>query len=191
MNAPRMLTNLLPPERQARLRREYFFRLGALAVGALALLTMLHGAMLVPSYAYLREQLSVRESYAAQLAAALEASEERSVDARISALKDDASYLLALADAPSTSAALRAVLMVPRPGVSLSGFSYTPPAGTAGTMTVRGVAASREALRSYHAALSALPGVETAELPIAAYAEETDIGFIVTLTGSFAHSETP
>lgn len=191
MNAPRMLTNLLPTERQDRLRREYFYRLAVLGVAALTLLALLHGAMLIPSYGYLREQLAVRQSYADQLAAALEAAEERSVDARISALKDDAAHLLTLAAAPSTSAALRAVLAVPRSGVALSGFSYAPPVASEGSMTIRGTAISREALRSYHVALSALPGVASAELPIGAYAEETDITFAMTLTGSFASPETP
>lgn len=180
------LTNLLPLERQARLRREYFFRLATVGVLALLILVALHAAMLIPSYAHLGQRISVQEEHLAQLAASLTASEEQEMDARLTSLKDDATYLLALNDVPSVSGALRAILAVPRPGISLSGFSYVPPGGSApGSMVVRGTAATRDALRGYHDALTGLPGVTKTDLPIGAYAEETDIAFSITVTGSF------
>ncbi len=51
-------------------------------------------------------------------------------------------------------------------------------------MTVSGMAATRDALRQYATALGGLPYVSKADLPISAYAKDSDITFTITLTGT-------
>jgi hypothetical protein len=100
-------------------------------------------------------------------------------------LQDDAAYLTHLSATPTVSSLIRAVLKVPRPGITISGFSYSPPTGSAaGKFLILGMAATRDDLRRYDLALAALPFVTNADLPISAYAKEASIPFTITLSGS-------
>ena len=178
------LTNLLPPERIRGLRQLYFFRLATVGMLVLTGVAVIHGVLLLPSYLYLKEQVHARESVLASLTASLQGSEEREVSARVTRLTEDAAYLARLAKTPAASTAVSAILKVPHTGISMRGFTFT--AGSEGkdaSMTVSGVASSRETLRRFEQALAAQPYITTTELPISAYAKESAIDFTVVLTG--------
>ncbi len=178
------LTNLLPPERARSLRRLYFMRLATVGILMLGGIVVAHGVLLLPSYLYVSEQVRSREAALASFSSTLAGSEEQEVKARIAALNEDASHLSSLAETPAASALIRALLAVPHPGIRLSGFTYTPAInGAEPKMSLSGVAASREALRRYDEALASLPYVSDTDLPISAYAKESDIAFSIALTG--------
>ena len=65
------LMNLLPPDRARAARRNYFLRLAAVAALAFAVVIALHAVMLIPSYAYLAEDIRGKAARADGLAAAL------------------------------------------------------------------------------------------------------------------------
>jgi hypothetical protein len=181
------LINLLPKERIRAFRREYFVRLGALTLALLALIVIIHGVLLFPSYLALSGARAAKEGELSRATAELANSSGADVNARLASLKSNADYLSGLSDVPTGSAAVRAMLSAPRTGIRITALSFTPPSGKGekdGKMTVSGVAATREALRAYNLALSSLPFVTSADLPINAYAEEADINFEVTLTGT-------
>lgn len=182
----RKLTNLLPLDRVATFRRDYFLRLATVGVCLLIVLIVAHGVLLFPSYLTLSMR---RDGAAAELAkvnGSLENSKEGEVSARLAALKGDAIYLARLGSVPSASAAVRALLRVSRPGIRITSLAFTPPTASAadGKMTVSGVASTREALRAYDLALSGLPFVSNVDLPINAYSNEADISFNMVLTGT-------
>ena len=184
----RELTNLLPRSRITALRRDYFLRLGTIAALAAVALIGIHGVLLIPSYVFIEQQTTSYETTLAALEATLATDEEREADVRLSALRDDTAYLTRLESVSTASAAIRALLVLPRAGIHLTNFTFTPPSGekeNEGRMTVAGMADTRDALRRYSLALSALPFVTSADLPISAYAKERDIPFSITLTGSF------
>lgn len=179
------LTNLLPPDRLATQRQGYFLRLATVAVFALAGVALVSGIMLVPSYLYLEHQIQVRERSIAAADANLALSHGKETNARLSALSDTATYLARLATTTTATGALRGVLAVPRPGITLTGLTFTPPTHSGdGQMVLTGSAATREALRTYDDALTQLPFVANADLPISAYAKDADIPFTITLTGT-------
>jgi len=163
----------------------YFLRLATVALSLLTLVIVLNALLLLPSYLYARGEAERGRNELAALTASSQSSEEAEITARTEALRGTAVHLARLETAPAATAALRAVLQVPRPGLTLRGFTYTaPPAPEQhARLGISGVAASRDALRQYVAALDALPFVEKAELPISAYAKESDIAFTVTLSG--------
>lgn len=181
------LTNLLPRSRQRALVRSYFFRLSTVFAGLLTLIVIIHGLLLLPSYIYLEQQV---QAYERQLAAFQAASSELSSDAtkvRFARLDTLATKLLADKGRATGSGAIRALVGVPRPGVTLHSFSFAAtPSGKEQRVLVSGTALTRDALRTYVQSLDALPYITKAELPISAYAEESDIDFTVTLTGTFA-----
>lgn len=180
------LTNLLPPDRQRLIRRGYLMRLVTVAVALAGSLIIIAGIFLLPSYVYLLRTESVKADVFSKLQANLSTAEERQLSARLRALNTNAKVLTALAKAPSVSGTLSSLLAIPRPGITLSAVSYTPATGdkkpSPATVVMSGVAATRDSLRSYQTALQAVPFVQTAALPVSAYAQSALIGFSVTLT---------
>ena len=179
------LTNLLPFERARAFRQAYFLRFAALTALVLAILIAAHAALLAPTYLFVSERAALAKEELAAISASLASSEEAEMNARLTRLSEDVARLSEYTSAPAASSVLRSVLALPRSGISLSGLSFTPGQGGAdGRMVLTGTASTREALRQYHKSLTALPGVKNADLPLSAYAKETDISFVVTLTGS-------
>ena len=179
------LINLLPRSRARAFRRGYFVRLATVALLLVALLVLLHGVLLVPTFLYARGEVARDRQQLALLDTSTQTSEEQEITARTNVLKGTVGYLTRVANVPTMSAALRAVLLVPRPGIALTGFTYTAPTGTGQpSMQLTGKADSRDALRNYVSALGQLSFVTSADLPISAYAKERDIDFTITLTGT-------
>lgn len=179
------LTNLLSSDRTKAQRREYFLRLAAVAAFFVGTLFVLAGVLLAPSYIYAIGQKEVHKTQLATLQDAQAAREEEGVTKRITALTADTQRLRASASSPSVSAALQSVLALPRGGILVTRFTVTAPqaSGAEGTMVVSGIAASRDALRQYHDSLGRLAFVARADLPLGAYARESDIPFSITLHG--------
>jgi hypothetical protein len=178
------LTNLLPKERARTLRQLYFLRLAVVGVLLLAGAAVIHGVFLLPSYLYAKDLAKERSATLAAVTGTLAGSEEQMVGARVQSLAEDSAYLARLATTPKASAAVSAILALPRPGIILTGFSFAQAPGGA-LMHVSGTASTREALRTYEQALKAASFVAKADLPISAYAKERDIEFTVALSGPF------
>lgn len=181
------LTNLLPPDRKRALNRDYLIRVAVVASYLFALVVIVHGLLLIPAYLYLRQEIAQREAQLAIVQNSASTLENKEIKARIELLETNAARLISQNERPTASAAMRAVLEAPRTGIRLTGITY----GAAATpearkMTLKGIAANREVLRSYVQVIQALPMVTKAELPISAYARERDIEFALTLTGVFA-----
>ena len=177
------LTNLLPPKRQRALARAYLLRLSVIVAVLVSALALIAAVLLLPTYVFLLKSMGTKEAHLKSIESALSSADERELSTRLSALTKNASVLTALAGAPSVSALLRDLLSVPRPGITLSGFSYAPTTGdTSGTFALSGSAATRDALRGYQLALQNAPRVAAASLPVSAYAKDANISFTVTIT---------
>jgi hypothetical protein len=179
------LTNLLPRSAARALRREYFVRLTTVALALATLAIVIHGVLLFPAYLYAHKEVTRQQAELDQAAADESSNEERDTAARVKAVQGDIEYLGRLATYPTASGAVRAVIGVPHPGIALSGFTFAAAAtGKGPEMTVSGTASTRDALRLYVESLGQLPYVSKADLPISAYAKESQIPFTITLTGS-------
>lgn len=176
------LTNLLPLERRRVFTRDYFLRLGVVGVVLVTILVCAAALLLVPTYVFLTQSTSAKEARLVAMDASLSSSNESTLSTRLAALTAGATVLTTLADTTSASSIMREVLAVPRPGISLSDFTYTPGAPKAsGTLVVSGTAATRDALRNYQLALQSSPFVLSAALPVSAYAKDTGITFSITV----------
>lgn len=175
--------DLLPAERSSALRREYFLRLGVVSALVVALLVGVTAVLMLPTYVYLSNTAAAKQAHLANIESTLASSDETGLAARLAALSGDAAILMALGDTPSATGISREALAVPRPGISLSGFSYLPKVGkTPGTFALSGVATTRDSLRQYQLALQGVSFATAADLPVSAYAKDTDIAFTITLT---------
>jgi Tfp pilus assembly protein PilN len=189
MNPMADLIDLLPQDRAQSVRRNYFLRLASLGALALAALAVLHGVLLIPAYAYVSQDIRAKETRLSALSSSDLTPSETAASAQLGSLTTDATYLGRLSALPTMSGATSLVLSVPHPGIALNSFSLTPSSdGSSLVMTVAGVASTREALHDYVDALEAEPWVKTADLPISAYAADTNVSFTITLAGSFIPS---
>ena len=160
------LTNLLPEDRQRVLRRGYFFRLGVIAIIFLIMLTCAAAVLLLPTYVFLVASANAKEIRLASIASTASSTDNSALSVQLSELSDDSKILGILTETPSVSATIRAVLAVSRPGITLSGFSYSPVAGkNSNILTISGIAATRDALRNYQLALQSAPFATSADLP--------------------------
>jgi Tfp pilus assembly protein PilN len=184
LNMTAELTNLLPQGQVKALKRDYFLRLATVSLLMCSGIVLVGAILLLPSYIYERETTDQETAELARLSTNLATSAEQQVQGEISTLDTKTQAITALSSSATASTALRAA-PAPRPGISLNGFTFTPPAkGTPGIMEISGVSDTREDLRSYDTALAALPFVTNADLPISDYAQASNIPFTITLTGS-------
>lgn len=177
------ITNLLPLERRNLRSREFTIRIVVIILVLATGLVSTAGILLIPTYMFLETSTSVKEVRLANMNATLSSSDETALLARLSTLSKNTSELTALAGAPSASATIREVLTVSRPGITLSGFLYTPSVGSSpATLVVSGSAATRDSLRNYQVTLQETSFISSATLPVSAYASDANISFAITLT---------
>ncbi len=177
------LTNLLPYERQRTFRRDYFVRLGVIIVILFIILTIISAVLLLPTYVFLTQSASTEMARLASIESTASSSDETALSAQLTALSNSATALSALAGSHSISAVMSKVLAVSRPGITLSGFSYAPGVGqNPGTIAISGTAATRDSLRAYQLALQGSSFARSANLPVSAYAKDSDIAFTITVT---------
>ncbi len=177
------LTNLLPYERQHALVREYFLRLGVVIVVLLTAITCVAALLLLPTYVLLSASSNAKEMRLASMKSTLSAADEAALSTHLTALSNNMSILTTIARIPSVSTIIRTMLAVSRPGIKLSSLGYkaaTPKSPS--TIVITGTSATRDALRNYQLALEGVPSIQSANLPISAYAKDTDIAFVVTVT---------
>lgn len=178
-----LLTDLLPPERRRQVMREQRLRLGVVALALLTLLVVSAGALLVPTYTFLRASAQEKRARLASMDQALTSAEEKDLSRRIDALTHDATTLRGLKDAPSASATVRTALLVPHPGIAISGVNYSVAGGKApASLALIGTASTRDALRQYQAALDAAPFSAKVDLPVSTFAQDANLAFKITVT---------
>ena len=175
------LTNLLPQERTAALASSYYLRLGTFIALAIAGLVLVNSVLLAPTFVYLFEETELRNAELSALSEERAAAGYEDLAARVQALSSRASALLALSTVPKGTDAVRAILDLPSPGITLYSFAFSS-AKDGGSMALMGTAATRESLRDFDSALGSLSFVKATDLPLSAYAKERDIPFSITLT---------
>ena len=178
--------NLLLRDRMGAFRGAYFMRLLTVSLVMVTLIVVAHGVLLIPSYVYERIVLAKEKEHFANLAAQPTNTEESKLNTRLSALEANTTYLHRLAASKSITDAVRTILAVSRPGVTLGRISFSVPAqDPRSQLVLSGRSTTRELLRQYVVALSHVSGVASADVPIGAYTAETEINFSLTLTGPF------
>lgn len=179
------LTNLLPPDRIRALKRDYFLRLGTTTLFVLAAVALMGVALLAPVYLSLQQESATQQARLQELDTQLAASGGKETGVRLSALATSVTYLARLATTTTATNAVRGVLETPRSGIMVTGITFVPGGAGGSKMTLLGMARTREELRAYANALSALPFITNVDLPISSYAKEKDIPFNIALTGTF------
>lgn len=180
---PNTFTNLLPLTRQRTFLREYYVRLSVIILYFVSTLACIAMILLVPTYVFLIKSAGAKEDQLAALESVRASVGDTTLSARLVALSNSSIALSTLGKTASASALIRSVLALTRLGVTLTNFGYSPAAGnTPGTLSITGTAATRDALRNYQLALQGASFAHVANLPVSAYAKDSDIAFTITVT---------
>lgn len=180
------LLDLSTEERARAFRRDYFFRLATVVALVATVLLVVHGVLLLPAYFDLMQAKGNAENRVATVNERLASSGDREIIERLAVLGTQTDHLAKLGATPSASTVIKSILALPRSGISIYGFSFSPASGkTPGQLRITGMSASRDALRSYQSILATLPTVSGVDLPISAYAKESEIPFMLTISGTF------
>lgn len=178
------MVNLLPQEDKNHVRRQYLLRVAVIGLVLLSIATAIGIILLSPSY-LLSE---VREKSALQQTKLLEQSiafqRKSGAQAEVSATKDRIRILRAGKVEVYVEEILNAALASRPDGVALTSFFYDSKKDPA-TLTVRGIAVSRESIIELVENLEAQALFTTAKLPVSDLAKDTDIPFTITVIGSF------
>jgi hypothetical protein len=176
------LLNFLPPERTKALSRVYYTRLAVVVLGMVTALALVGAVLMIPTYTYLAQTLESKRALLGSREQTPAPDEPRSAE-RAEALGQRIRLLKTVAAAPSPSVTLREVLAVPHESISIFNLHYLPKtAEKEGTVMISGTAASRETLHAYQRALEATTFARTVDLPVAAYAKDTNIPFTITVS---------
>lgn len=175
--------NLLPDVRRAALARADTYQIASrLAVGVF-LLTVVAGALLVPTYLFLGARGAQLTATVTSLDQTEAGTNETVASRRLQQLLGNVQAITALQKSFALSSLMRAVLAVPQQGVSIRSVQYVQQKGDVpGTLLLSGIAASRGALHSYQSALSNAPFATAAVLPVGTYAQDANIPFAITVT---------
>ena len=181
------MINFLPPDAKSEVQREYLVRtvgVWAVLVSAVAIVTTV---LLVPTYVLLTHQL---DALALEVATADDESHAEAYTTARAALADTHTLALQLdmsRTGPTASEALHEVQRIQTDAIRVSGFSYAHTDDAEQTMEVRGIAATREALAGFAAALERNPLFARAEVPVSDLAADYDLPFTITITIADTH----
>jgi hypothetical protein len=179
------LTNLLPEQTTRAFRRMYFIRLLVVGVSVFLCALLIQYLLLLPSYIYTLKNVQQKTISMESINKNSITSGEKELQNKKRTITETTQYLLRLQKVPSATEALRTVLTVPRTGISLSGFTFAKDTGTTtkAQMSVSGIALTRDTLRQYVSSLENIPSIEAVDLPISAYAKDSEIPFTITISG--------
>ncbi len=172
--------NLLPAQRVAALEQVTLVRFGVTVCVGIAIAALIGSLLLVPVRLMLHQAILEKEGELASLQTASTTSDRITIGERLDRLLKNVAAVKALSGSGSASTALRNVLEIPREGIVLTGLTYTP--SQPSTLIVTGVAATRDNLHDYQAALQRAAFVRASQLPVSSYAKNMQVPFTITLT---------
>lgn len=182
------MINFLPPEAKSAVKREYVVRTISVWALLLAIVALVGAVLLLPTYVLLTREF---DALAIEVVRTENDASTQAYEAAHTALEK--AYTLALQlgvvfRGPTASEVLREVQKVQLSPITISGFSYEHTGTKVEKVEIRGIAATREALAEFSAALERNPLFARAVVPVSDLAEDHNLSF--TLTIALAQSDT-
>ncbi|MBP6868677.1 MAG: hypothetical protein KBC16_01040 [Candidatus Pacebacteria bacterium] len=181
------LTNLLPRERTRAFRQVYFMRLLTLAAVLATVLVVVHGLLLMPTYLLLSAEASeAKKTLDTLTQSQAQNGPKDEAGQKLEALNSDALRLQEVGGYISATETISSVLETLRTGIAITRFTYAPPSASGeGRLSLTGRAESRTALDSFVKELRKNTRFSVIDLPISAYAKETNLEFTISISGDF------
>ena len=164
-------------------QREYFYRLSAVLVGALAVSLLVGGGLLLPSYFLNKVRLIELKTNLTSLKNPRNGNNSEAVSKILETATQRVDFLLAQPSLSLTAAAEKITNQKPAV-VQITGLSYHPQESTVGwsaAIALTGVAHSREALVAFVKALQTELVFTDINVPVSNFAKNGDIEFSLTI----------
>jgi Tfp pilus assembly protein PilN len=175
------MVNLLPIRARRALIRDYYLRLAALALFLIALVTVLGGLLLVPSFFLARATAQEAARYRAALEETVGLKERAGVAAQVATLSERVRLLDTFAASPATPAIVATLMDAMPRGVTLTALSIAR-TGTGASLVISGSAGTRDALLSLAASLKSVTTFSGVSLPVSSLVSDADIPFTIGFT---------
>lgn len=176
------MINLIPPEGYQTVKHEYLLRVGAVYCYLFSVVCILVGVALVPMYVLIGAQITDMEQEA------LEESGTKAIiekaDREVVAANGVLAQLMTEESTFSMSAAIDEIHLRAPGGILFKTFYIGEAKSGNTTIQVQGVAATREKLIQFKAALEESALFETVEVPISDLAKDVELPFALTILPS-------
>ena len=174
----------LPHEARQAVAKEYKKRLLLIYVVIVAFASIAWIASLVPSYVLVtirRDEMLAQKSTSTM---AKDADRLTSIEKEVDLAREKISTLNLVTSKQSISFVLSKLFAHISPGIALNALSVTR-GGTNGTLSISGVATTREALVSFSKTLEGEPFFKKVELPVSNFTKGRDVPFTISLSALF------
>lgn len=178
------MINFLPPEAKSAVKREYIVRTMSVWALLLAVVTAVWALLLAPTYILLMQELGALGLEVVRMEDARGAQAYAAARAELEKAQLLARELNAAPGGHTASTVLEHIQEAQTSSITLSGFSYEYTGAVAKSVTVRGVAATRETLIQFSAALERDPLFARADVPVSDLAEGRNLPFTLTIAFS-------
>jgi hypothetical protein len=174
------MINLLPPAARTHATHEYWRRLAAVSMAIAGALCLAGMGFLAPAYMVVRSEQDNADRAEALAAQTLS---DPQLSAAGGEIAQETQLLAAVSKKSSEarpSAVMQLVAAARPPGVAVRQISFSN-TGKAITISLAGVAATREGLLNYKTALTAIPGVTDADFPPSNLAASSTVLFTMNV----------
>jgi len=173
------MINLIPPQARSQITAEYWVRVVTVWLFLLAVIAVLAGAFLLPSYVLVTSQV---RSFAAQAEIAKALVAEGDGTARVLVVaSEQARLLLEIEKTERFTTIIEAVKAAASNGIELNGYDFSRTTNAIAPVQVSGTAITRQAFATFRDALLEQSTIATVNLPISNFAKDRDIDFSLTL----------
>lgn len=176
------MINLIPPAARQTMKREYWFRVGIVWVTLLIFVLLAAMVLLVPSFVLVETQLRAYES---QLQTATQAAEEQeALTDMVRSANTQAQIVHQFGLVDPFSRYIDHIQELQNDAITIRQFELARDGAAVASVTIVGVAANRNSLTTFSAALNNDPLFSEANVPLSNLAANEDISFVITVTVS-------
>lgn len=180
------MINLIPNEEKKKMVQEFYLRFVVVFFFVLGFSVLIATVAILPSY-FLS---SLKKNLASDKAAAQRAEPEPSLDSKTSSIIEDLNNKLSIVEKAEknkysiSEKVINEILLKKIPDIRITEITYKNEAVAGKTISIRGIAPSRERLLIFRKTLEEDPAFKKVDLPISNFIKGTDIAFFINLTPS-------
>jgi hypothetical protein len=173
------MVNILPKEDQRTLTIAYYTRLATAFLLVGAIIVVIGGALLAPSYILLSDSSASSQRFTDALNQTLSLKSKSNNTADLAALTEEAALINQNIQPPELGTLFSGISAAQGKNITIEKFAFTLKNDGSGTVSISGHAARRESLVSFVDALRKNTVFQGVSVPVENLAGDTDIAFML------------
>lgn len=173
------MVNLIPPDAQKQVNREYWIRVCSVWLFLLGSAGVMVVLLYIPSYLLLQTQLKVKQSAHAEVNN--QAEQFKQAEEAFTHSNEVAQLLLSSKEEVAFSFVMDEIQKIAPEGIVVTNFSFTRKDTKLEIVTISGQADARASLSRFREALELHPLFKVASLPLSNLAKDRDIAFTISI----------